>query len=101
VAGSSRIVAEAYDPEAETIYVRFPDGVEWFYAACPPMFGSSSPRRSNLAASSSLEFSITSPTTAGPVEARQRLRRSTRPNGWEIVAAPGDLQASPRSRRAA
>lgn len=36
VEGSGRIVAEAYDPEAETIYVRFPDGVEWWYAACPP-----------------------------------------------------------------
>lgn len=35
VSGSTRIVAEAYDPEAETIYVRFPDGVEWWYAACP------------------------------------------------------------------
>lgn len=36
VDGSSRIVAEAYDPLAETILVRFPDGVEWAYAACPP-----------------------------------------------------------------
>lgn len=36
VAGSSRVTAEAYDLEAETIYVRFPDGVEWFYTACPP-----------------------------------------------------------------
>ncbi len=36
VTGSSRIVAEAYDPETETIYVRFHDGVEWKYAACPP-----------------------------------------------------------------
>jgi hypothetical protein len=36
VGGSSRVIAEAYDPEAETIYVRFPDGVEWFYGACPP-----------------------------------------------------------------
>ena len=36
VTGSSRIEAEAYDPEAETIYVRFPDGVEWQYSACPP-----------------------------------------------------------------
>lgn len=32
---SNRIVAEAYDPETETIYVRFPDGVEWYYEACP------------------------------------------------------------------
>ena len=36
VSGSTRIVAEAYDPGTETIYVRFPNGVEWFYAACPP-----------------------------------------------------------------
>jgi hypothetical protein len=36
VNGSSRIVAEAYDPQTETIYVRFPDGVEWWYSACPP-----------------------------------------------------------------
>lgn len=36
VSGSKRIVAEAYDPETETIYVRFPNGVEWWYAACPP-----------------------------------------------------------------
>lgn len=36
VVGSSRIVAEAYIPETETILVRFPDGVEWAYSACPP-----------------------------------------------------------------
>ena len=36
VTGSTRIVAEAYDPETERIYVRFPDGVEWYYSACPP-----------------------------------------------------------------
>jgi KTSC domain-containing protein len=36
VANSTRIIAEAYDPETETIYVRFPDGVEWWYSACPP-----------------------------------------------------------------
>ena len=36
VAGSSRVVAEAYDAETDTIVVRFPDGVEWAYAACPP-----------------------------------------------------------------
>lgn len=36
VSGSDRIVAEAYDPDAETINVRFPNGVEWYYAACPP-----------------------------------------------------------------
>lgn len=35
VAGSSRIVAEAYDSETERILVRFPDGVEWWYSACP------------------------------------------------------------------
>jgi hypothetical protein len=37
VDGSTRIVAEAYDPEAEAILVRFPNGVEWAYTACPPM----------------------------------------------------------------
>jgi hypothetical protein len=36
VAGSTRITAEAYDVASEKIYVRFPDGVEWWYAACPP-----------------------------------------------------------------
>ena len=36
VTGSTRIVAEAYDPATETIYVRFPNGVEWRYSACPP-----------------------------------------------------------------
>jgi len=35
VAGSTRIVAEAYDSEAQTIYVRFHDGVEWWYSDCP------------------------------------------------------------------
>jgi hypothetical protein len=34
VTGSSRIIAEAYDPETERIYVRFPNGVEWWYANC-------------------------------------------------------------------
>lgn len=34
VSGSTRIIAEAYDPETERIYVRFPDGVEWWYGAC-------------------------------------------------------------------
>ena len=34
--GSERIVAEAYDPETERIYVRFPNGVEWWYGNCPP-----------------------------------------------------------------
>ncbi len=36
VGNSERIVAEAYDPETERIYVRFPNEVEWWYAACPP-----------------------------------------------------------------
>jgi KTSC domain len=36
VGGSTRIVAEAYDAETERILVRFPDGVEWWYAGCPP-----------------------------------------------------------------
>jgi hypothetical protein len=35
VDGSTRIVAEAFDAEAETILVRFPSGVEWAYRACP------------------------------------------------------------------
>ena len=34
VQGSSRIIAEAYVPELETILVRFPDGAEWAYSAC-------------------------------------------------------------------
>ncbi|TFD45011.1 KTSC domain-containing protein [Cryobacterium frigoriphilum] len=33
---STRIVAEGYDPNAETIYVEFPTGgVQWWYGACP------------------------------------------------------------------
>lgn len=36
VTDSTRVVAEAYVPETETILVRFPDGVEWAYSACPP-----------------------------------------------------------------
>ncbi len=36
VEGSTRVVAEAYDLEAETIYVRFTDGVEFSYSNCPP-----------------------------------------------------------------
>ena len=35
VSGSAVIVAEAYDPETETIYVRFTNGKEWWYSACP------------------------------------------------------------------
>lgn len=34
VAGSSRIVAEAFVAEQETILVRFPNGKEWAYSAC-------------------------------------------------------------------
>lgn len=36
VGDSTRVVAEAYEPETEKIYVRFHDGVEWWYAGCPP-----------------------------------------------------------------
>lgn len=36
VTGSSWIVAEAYDVATETIYVRFDNGAEWTYSACPP-----------------------------------------------------------------
>jgi hypothetical protein len=36
VSNSRRIIAEAYDPSTETIYVRFPEGIEWWYSACPP-----------------------------------------------------------------
>lgn len=35
VTDSTRIIAEAYLPETETILVRFPDGKEHYYAACP------------------------------------------------------------------
>lgn len=35
VVGSSRIVAECYLSEAETILVRFLNGTEWQYRACP------------------------------------------------------------------
>lgn len=35
VDGSGRIVAEAYVAETETILVRFPNGKEWAYSACP------------------------------------------------------------------
>lgn len=37
VADSTRVVAIAYDPDIETIYVQFPNGVEWYYANCPPI----------------------------------------------------------------
>jgi hypothetical protein len=36
VDGSSRIVAEAYDEDVGTIFVRFGDGIEWWYEGCPP-----------------------------------------------------------------
>lgn len=32
---SSRIIAEAYDEDAQRIYVRFTDGTEWWYGNCP------------------------------------------------------------------
>ena len=32
---STAISAEAYDPETETIYVRYSKGAEWAYDACP------------------------------------------------------------------
>ena len=32
---SSAMKAIGYNPEAETIYVRFNDGKEWWYSACP------------------------------------------------------------------
>jgi hypothetical protein len=31
---STRITAAAYDAEAEVIYVEFPNGRRWWYAAC-------------------------------------------------------------------
>jgi len=37
VTGSTRVEAIAYDPDTETIYARFHEGVEWWYGACPPM----------------------------------------------------------------
>ena len=36
VTDSSRVSAVGYDSDAETIYARFPDGVEWWYSDCPP-----------------------------------------------------------------
>lgn len=35
VAGSTRVVAIAYDAEQEIIYVRFPNGKDWRYEGCP------------------------------------------------------------------
>lgn len=36
VPNSRRIIAECYAAELESILVRFPNGVEWQYQACPP-----------------------------------------------------------------
>ena len=55
VTESCRIVAEAYDPETETIYVRFPDGVEWRYSACPPEVWRSSRHRGDRGVGTSTE----------------------------------------------
>ena len=35
VTDSARVVAVAYDSTQETIYVRFQDGIEWWYGNCP------------------------------------------------------------------
>lgn len=35
VAGSARVVADAYDPETERILVEFPTGIRWWYGNCP------------------------------------------------------------------
>jgi hypothetical protein len=32
---STAMTARGYNPEAETIYIRFTDGKEWWYSACP------------------------------------------------------------------
>lgn len=37
VQDSSRIIAMAYNSSTETIYVRFPNGVEWWYGNCPKL----------------------------------------------------------------
>lgn len=37
VVESTRIVAMAYNADAETIYVRFPNGTEWWYGNCPQL----------------------------------------------------------------
>lgn len=34
VLDSTRIVAMAYNEEQQTIYVRFPEGIEWWYGDC-------------------------------------------------------------------
>lgn len=36
VDGSDRVTAVAYDSTNEAICVRFPNGVDWCYEACPP-----------------------------------------------------------------
>lgn len=33
--GSGRVVAVAYNAEAEQILVQFPDGIRWWYGQCP------------------------------------------------------------------
>ena len=33
---SEALSHEAYDPESETIFLRFNDGAEWRYEDCPP-----------------------------------------------------------------
>ena len=32
---SKAIIAEGFDPETDTIYLRFHNGEEWWYSACP------------------------------------------------------------------
>lgn len=32
---SAVITAEGFDPDIDTIYVRFANGKEWWYSACP------------------------------------------------------------------
>ena len=36
VSDSERVIAVAYDIASETIYARFPGGVEYWYSGCPP-----------------------------------------------------------------
>jgi len=36
VPDSTRITHEAYSADEEKIYVRFPNGVEWWYGSCSP-----------------------------------------------------------------
>lgn len=36
VSDSGRVAAVAYDPDQETIYVRFKNDIEWWYGNCPP-----------------------------------------------------------------